>query len=80
MNTAKIVIKSEDSKKIYEAIIPEISSKESERSTVKLKAVKDELIVDFEAKDINALKVVINHILRLITAFNDSEKITGKEA
>jgi len=79
MNTAKISIKSSESKKIYDSLIPEIASKKSERSSIKLKALKDELFMEFEAKDINALKTVINHVLRLITAFEEAVKIKGDE-
>jgi tRNA threonylcarbamoyladenosine modification (KEOPS) complex Pcc1 subunit len=79
MNTAKISIKSADCKKIYDSIIPEIASNESIRSSVKIRHLKDELLINFEAKDINALKVIINHVLRLITAYQEAVKIKGWE-
>ncbi len=78
MNTAKLAIKSLDSKKIYESLIPEIASMDSERSSVKLKALKDELLIEISAKDINALKIVNNHLLRLIAVFEDAAKIKGE--
>jgi len=77
MNTANISIKSEDSKSIYDSLIPEINSMDSERSSIKIKALKDELIIKVSAKDINALKIVINHLFRLIKAFEDALKIDG---
>jgi tRNA threonylcarbamoyladenosine modification (KEOPS) complex Pcc1 subunit len=77
MNTAKINIKSEDSKSIYDSLIPEINSMDSERSSIKIKALKDELIIEVSAKDLNALKIVINHLLRLIKAFEDALNIDG---
>ncbi|MFA5333502.1 MAG: KEOPS complex subunit Pcc1 [Candidatus Nanoarchaeia archaeon] len=78
MNTAKLRIKSRDCKKIYDSLIPEIDLNESVRSSIKMKALNDELLVDFEAKDINALKTVINHVLRLITAYEEAAKIRGE--
>ena len=71
MNTAKIVIKSEESKNIHDSLIPEVESMDSERSRVKIKALKDELILEVSAKDVNALKIVVNHLLRLIKVFED---------
>jgi tRNA threonylcarbamoyladenosine modification (KEOPS) complex Pcc1 subunit len=50
---------------------------DSERSSIKIKALKDELIIKVSAKDINALKIVINHLFRLIKAFEDALKIDG---
>lgn len=79
MNTAKLKIKSKNSKKIYDSLIPEIALNESVRSSVKMKALDDGLLLDFNAKDINALKIVINHILRLINAFEEAVKIKGEK-
>jgi tRNA threonylcarbamoyladenosine modification (KEOPS) complex Pcc1 subunit len=79
MNTAKLKIKSKDCKNIYDSLIPEITSNKSARSRVKMKAVNDELLLDFEAKDVNALKIIINHILRLITVYNEAVKIKGEK-
>ncbi|MFA5303602.1 MAG: KEOPS complex subunit Pcc1 [Candidatus Nanoarchaeia archaeon] len=79
MNTAKLRIKSMDCKKIYDSLSPEIKLNESIRSSIKMKALNDELLIDFEAKDINALKTVINHVLRLITAYEEAAKIRGEK-
>ncbi|MDD4353130.1 MAG: KEOPS complex subunit Pcc1 [Candidatus Nanoarchaeia archaeon] len=79
MNTAKISIKSVDSKNIYNSIILEIASNESVRSNVKIKVLKDELLINFEAKDINALKIIINHVLRLIITYEEAIKIKGEK-
>jgi tRNA threonylcarbamoyladenosine modification (KEOPS) complex Pcc1 subunit len=77
MNTASISIKSENSKSIHDSLLPEINSMDSERSSIKIKALNDELIIKVNAKDLNALKIVINHLIRLIKAFEDALKIDG---
>ncbi|MDD2678893.1 MAG: KEOPS complex subunit Pcc1 [Candidatus Nanoarchaeia archaeon] len=77
MNSARIVIKSKDSKKMAESLSPEMESRESERSKIEFKAIGDEFVIDLKAKDVNALKIVINHALRLVLAFNETDNISG---
>jgi tRNA threonylcarbamoyladenosine modification (KEOPS) complex Pcc1 subunit len=75
MNTAVLKLKVNNAEIIKKAILPEILDNSSERANVKIKAKKDDLILEFTANDINALKVFINHVLRIIMTCSESMKL-----
>ena len=77
MNNALIELKVNNSQLIFDVISPEILEKKSERANVKIIVKKNKLVLNFKAKDINALKVFINHVLRLIMTVEKASKIKG---
>ena len=73
-----ININHKNSKIIYTSILPELLDKKYLRSNINMKLNKNQIIVNIESKDLNALRASFNNIMRLIIT-NDKTLNIGEK-
>jgi tRNA threonylcarbamoyladenosine modification (KEOPS) complex Pcc1 subunit len=60
----------EDSERLYKALLPEISEMKTARASVEFKLENDKLVISINAKDFSSFRAMETGVMRLLIVFN----------